>query len=123
MELVILIFGALIIAAGIGMLIKPDFLFDFLKRESNNTMLHILAIIIRLLIGFLLIYYSEMSDFPVIMETIGWFAIIAALALLLIGRKNFQKLIDWAVTFLKPYRFIGALLAIVFGAFLIYGFR
>lgn len=122
MELLIFIFGALIIAGGIGMLVKPDFIFDFLKRESNNLNLHIFAIAIRVVIGFLLIFYSDVSEYPVIMEALGWFVIIAAVALILIGRKNFQKLIDWAVTFLKPYRFIGGLLAIVFGGFLIYAF-
>ena len=105
-----------------GILIKPDFLFDYLKRESDNYKLHIAAIVVRLIVGFLLIYYAELSQFPVAMEALGWFTIIAAVALILIGRKNFQKLIEWAVTFLRPYRFVGGILAVVFGGFLIYAF-
>lgn len=122
MELIIIIFGGLIIVGGVGMLVKPDFIFDFLKRESGNRNLHLFAIIIRLLIGIILILFAGMSAYPTIMEALGWFTVIAAVALILIGRKNFQRLIDWAVTFLKPYRFIGGLLAIVFGGFLIYAF-
>lgn len=122
MEILIIIFGALIIIAGIGMLIKPDFIFDYLKRESDNYKLHIFAIAIRLVVGFLLIYFAGISQYPVAVEALGWFTIIAAIALILIGHKNFQQLIEWAVTFLKPYRYIGGLIAIAFGGFLIYAF-
>lgn len=122
MELIIILFGGLVIAAGIALLIKPDFIFDFLKSESNNVQLHYFAIAIRVIIGILLIYFAEISDYPVIMEAIGWFAIIAAVALILIGHNNFQQLVEWAVNFLKPYRYIGGLLAIAFGAFLMYAF-
>lgn len=122
MEILIIIFGALVVIAGIGMLIKPEFIFDYLKRESDNYKLHLFAIAIRLVIGFLLIYFAELSQYPVAMEALGWFTIIAGVALILIGHNNFQKLIDWAVIFLKPYRYIVGSLAITFGGFLIYAF-
>ena len=122
MELIIILFGGLIIAGGILMLLKPDVIFDFLKRESDNLNLHIFAIAIRLVIGFLLIYYSGASGYPVVMESLGWFVIIAAIALILIGRNNFQHLIEWAITFLKPYHRVGGFLAVAFGVFLIYAF-
>lgn len=122
MELSIILFGVLIVAAGIGMLIKPELIFDFLKQESDNVQLHYFAIAIRVIIGILLIFFAETSDYPVIIEAIGWFAIIAAIALVLIGHENFQKLIEWAVTFLKPYHRVGGFLAVAFGIFLIYAF-
>lgn len=122
MEQIIIIFGVLIIAAGIGLLFKPDFIFEFLKRESTNTRLHIIAIAIRIIFGILFIYYAELSGYPIVIEAIGWIAIIAAIALILIGRKNFQHLIDWAVTFLKPYHTLGGFFAIAFGIFLVYAF-
>lgn len=122
MEILIILFGAIIALAGIGMLIKPDVIFDFLKRESDNYKLHIFAIAIRLIVGFLLIYFAELSQYPIAMEALGWFTMIAGVALILIGHENFKKLIDWAVTFLKPYRFVGGMLAIFLGGFLIYAF-
>lgn len=122
METVIILFGALIVIAGIAMLIKPDFIFDYLKRESDNFKLHIFAIAIRLLLGFLLIYFAELSEYPIAMEALGWFTIIAAVALILIGHNNFRDLIEWAVTFLRPYRYIAGVLAIFLGGFLMYAF-
>ncbi|MDR9365397.1 MAG: hypothetical protein RI575_08670 [Balneolaceae bacterium] len=122
MDLIIIFFGVLIILAGIGILIKTDSIFDYLKRESDNYKLHIFAITLRLILGILLIYYASQSKFPVAIEALGWLAIIAAIALILIGHKNFQKLIDWAVHFIKPFRFAGGILAILLGAFLIYAF-
>lgn len=122
MEILIILFGVLIILAGIGMLIQPDFIFDYLKRESDNYKLHIFAIAIRLIIGSLLIYFAELSEYPVAMEALGWFTIIAAVALILIGHNNFRDLIEWAVTFLRPYRYIAGILAIFLGGFLMYAF-
>lgn len=115
-------FGVLIILAGIGMLIKPDFIYDYLKRESNNYKLHIFAIALRLIVGILLIFSASISHYPIAIETLGWFAIIAAIALILIGHKNFQKVIDWAVNFIMPFRYVGGFLAILLGGYLIYGF-
>lgn len=122
MEILIILFGVLIILAGIGMLIQPDFIFDYLKRESDNYKLHMFAIAIRLIIGSLLIYFAEFSQYPVAMEALGWFTIIAAVALILIGHNNFRDLIEWAVTFLRPYRYIAGVLAIFLGGFLMYAF-
>lgn len=122
MDIFIVIFGGLIVIPGIGMLIKPDFIFDYLKRESDNYKLHIFAIAVRLIIGFLLIYFADQSEYPVAMEAVGWFVIIAGIALILIGHKNFGKLIDWAVTFLRPFRYVAGFLAILLGVLLIYAF-
>jgi uncharacterized membrane protein YidH (DUF202 family) len=122
MELLIIIFGALIVVAGIGMLYKPDFIFDYLKPESDNYKLHIFAIVFRFVVGMLLIYFAESSRYPVAMEVLGWFTVLAAIALILIGQKNFRRLIDWAVNFLKPLHLIGSFLAIAFGLFLIFAF-
>ncbi|NBC03823.1 MAG: hypothetical protein GVY20_08990 [Bacteroidetes bacterium] len=122
MDLLIILFGVLIILAGIGILIKPDSIFDYLKRESDNYKLHIFAITLRLFLGILLIYYASISHYPIAIETLGWFAIIAAVALILIGHDNFRKLIDWAVNFIKPFRYLGAILALLLGGFLIYAF-
>lgn len=122
MEILIILFGALIVIAGIGMLLKPDLIFDYLKRESDNYKLHIFAIAIRLIVGCLLIYFAELSQYPIAMEALGWFTVIAAIALILIGHNNFQDLIEWAVTFLRPYQRIAGLLAIFLGGFLIYAF-
>lgn len=122
MELIIILLGAFIVLAGFGMLFKPDFIFDYLKEESDNYKLHIFAVAIRLFIGILLIYFAKLSQYPIVIEAVGWFTLIAGISLVFIGHKNFQDLIEWAVTFLKPYRYIGGILAIFLGGFLIYAF-
>ncbi|HKI79293.1 MAG TPA: hypothetical protein VKA26_12185 [Ignavibacteriaceae bacterium] len=122
MENLIIVFGVLFLAAGVSFFVKPDYIFEFLRKEANNINLQILAITVRLLLGFLLIYFANSSRYPNTIAAIGWFIILAAIVLLLMGRKSFQRLIAWALNFFKPYRMVGGLVAILFGMFLIYAF-
>jgi len=122
MENLIIVFGVLFLAAGISFFVKPDLIFDFLRKEANNIILQILAITVRLVLGLLLIYFANSSRYPTVIAAFGWFIILAAIALLLIGRKNFQILIEWVLNFFNPYKMVGGFLAIMLGMFLIYAF-
>lgn len=120
-ELIIL-FSALILFAGIVIIINPEIIFGSLRNHSDNLILHILAVVVRLVLGILLIYQSSISRFPFIIEIIGWLSLIAAFILAAIGRQSFQRLMSWALSFVKPFGRIGGVIAGAFGAFLIYAF-
>ncbi len=122
MTVLIIIFGALNLLAGIVIVINPEVIFGFLRNNLDKLELHILAIVVRLVLGVLLIYQSTVSKFPFVIEIIGWLSIVAAIFLALIGRRNFNRLMSWALSFLMPFGRVGGVLAAAFGAFLIYAF-
>jgi len=117
-----MIFGALTLLAGIVIIINPEVIFDFLRNNLDKIGVHILAIVVRLILGILLIYQSNVSKFPFVIEIIGWLSIVAAISLSVIGRRNFNRLMSWALSFVKPFGRVGDFLAATFGAFLIYAF-
>ena len=122
MTVLIIIFGALTLLAGIVIIINPEVIFGFLRNNLDKLVLHILAVVIRLVLGALLIYQSNISKFPFVIEVIGWLSIVAAIFLAVMGRRNFNRLMSWALSLVKPIGRVGGVLAVAFGAFLIYAF-
>ncbi len=122
MTLLIIIFGALTMLAGIVIVINPEVIFGFLRNNLDKRSLHILAVVVRLALGALLIYQSSASKFPFVIEVIGWLSIVAAIFLAVMGRRNFNRLMSWALSLSKPFGRVGGVFAVAFGAFLIYAF-
>ena len=122
MTLLIIIFGALTLLAGIVIVINPEVIFGFLRRNLDKLELHVLAVVVRLVLGVLLIYQSNVSKFPFVIEIIGWLSIVAAIVLAVMGRRYFNRLMSWALSFVKASGRVGGVLAMAFGAFLIYSF-
>ena len=122
MTVLIIIFGALTLLAGIVIVINPEIIFGFLRNNLDKLVLHILAVAVRLVIGALLISQSNVSEFPFVIEIIGWLSIVAAISLAVMGRRNFNRLMSWALSVLKPFGRVGGVFAAAFGTFLIYAF-
>ena len=122
MTVLIIIFGALTLLAGIVIIINPEVIFGFLRKNLDKLAVHILAVAVRLVIGVLLIYQSNISKFPLVIEFIGWLSIVAAIIIAIMGRRNFNRLMSWALSLVKPIGRVGGILAVAFGAFLIYAF-
>jgi hypothetical protein len=122
MTVIIIIFGALTLLAGIVIVINPEVIFGFMRNNLDRLELHILAVVIRIVIGVLLIYQSSVSKFPLVIEIIGWVSVVAAIFLAVMGRRNFNRLMSWALSLAKPIGRVGGALAMAFGAFLIYAF-
>jgi len=119
---IIIIFGALTLLAGIVILVNPEIIFGIISKYIDKTALQVLAIVVRLALGVLLVYQSGASRYPLVIEIIGWLAIVAAVIFTVIGRNNFKRLMSWALSLAKPYGRIGGAVAVCFGAFLIYAF-
>jgi hypothetical protein len=122
MTILIIIFGALTLLAGIVIVINPETIFGFLRKNLDKVELHILAVVVRIVLGVLLIYQSRISEFPLVIEIIGWLSIVAAVFLAVMGRRNFKRLMSWALSLAKPIGRVGGVIAMAFGAFLIYAF-
>jgi len=122
MSILIIVFGLLMLLAGISLITTPEILIRVLRKNTDELWSYIGAVTVRLLLGALLIYQANVSKFPVVMEIIGWIAIFAAIVFTIIGHNNFKRLISWAFSLVKTYGRIGGVLSICFGSFLIHAF-
>jgi hypothetical protein len=120
MTLLIILFGALILLAGIIILVNPHIIFGLFRRHIDEPWLHVTAVIVRLILGVLLIVQSDVSRFPLVIAIIGWISIVAAVFFAVIGRNNFKRFISRALSLLEPCGRAGGVLAAGFGAFLVY---
>jgi len=120
MTYLIMIYGALTCIAGTAISIKPDALFGFIGARSESLGVHVLAIVVRLVLGAALIAGSDASKFPLTLQIIGWLTLAAAIVMALLGRTRFKALIAWAVSLSSIYKRMGGVIAILFGGFLFY---
>jgi len=122
MTLFILLFGLLTLLTGIIISVTPETVFGFLKTHYEKLSLQLFAVVIRMALGVFLIIQANTSKFPVTIEILGWISIMAGVFFAGIGRKNYKKIMLWALTVIKPVAQIGGIVAAAFGAFLIYAF-
>jgi hypothetical protein len=80
-----------------------------------------LAVVLRLVLGVALVIAAPESRFPLIFEILGWIAIAAAVAILLMGRDRLRKFIGWFQRMSSAMIRVWLLFGIAFGAFLVYG--
>lgn len=62
------------------------------------------------------------EEFPFAIEALGWLSIVAAVVLIFMGRRNFHRLMLWALSLSKPFGRVAGVFAMAFGAFLMYAF-
>ena len=120
MNYIIILFGAATLVAGIIIVINPEWIFGLLRRKSDSPGMHILAVVMRIIIGVALILYAAESRYPTAILVIGWVSIAAAIVLGAIGRTNFKRLMSWALGLAPTFGRIAGMIAGLFGAFLIY---
>jgi len=120
MNYIIMLFGAATIFAGIIIVISPESVFGLLRRKLESLGLHILAVVVRIIIGVALIMCAAESKYPTAILILGWISIVAASVLGIMGRSNFRRLMSWALSFKPSFGCIGGFFAILFGGFLIH---
>lgn len=122
MTIPIIVFGSLILLSGVLLIASPETIFGFLRNNIENSAIHVIAVMVRLIIGILLLTQSSLSKYPLAINSVGWFFIVAGISLAVIGRNNFGKLLSWVLVNLKPFGRFAGLMAIAFGGFLVYAF-
>jgi len=120
MNYIIILFGIATIVAGIIIVINPETVFALIRRKLESLGLHILAVVVRIIIGVALILCATESKYPTTILIIGWISIVAASVLGIMGRTNFMRLMSWALSVAPSFGRIGGFLAILFGGFLIH---
>ena len=87
---------------------------------ANAAILY-LAVGIRLLLGVALIVAAPASLFPLVFRVIGVIAILAALALPIMGIERIRRLVGWFAALPSLALRLWLVFGFAFGAFLVYG--
>jgi len=120
MNYIIMLFGTATIVAGIIIVINPESVFGLMRRKLESLGLHILAVVVRIIIGVALIICAVESKYPTAILVLGWISIVAASVLGIMGRTHFRRLMSWALSLKPSFGRIGGFFAILFGGFLIH---
>lgn len=120
MKIFIILFNLFILAMAGFMAFRPRQFIDSLLRVSDQFWVHVLAVVARITIGAALVLYADQSRFPLALQILGWVAIVAGIALALVPRSKFIRLMRWAFERFSHYARVAALFAVAFAVFLIY---
>ena len=120
MNYIVILFGAATLVAGIIILVNPETVFGLMHRKSESLGMHILAVVVRIILGVALILCAAGSKYPTAILILGWISVVAAAVLGVMGRNNFKRLMSWALGLAPSFGRIGGLLAILFGGFLVH---
>lgn len=100
--------------------ILPAQLLHALRAAWQYPAALLVAVMVRLAIGVLLILAASRSRFPLTFEILGWFAIVAALLIPLVGRNRIGQLLDWWSRRSRLGIRLWSLAGLAFGCFLVY---
>lgn len=120
MSQVLIVFGVLIVLAGLFAVMRPTRLLRLARGVTVGTWLRFIAFLIRSLLGVLLILVAPSTDIPLVMKVIGSLLIISGVAVILLGNSGVQRLLNWALQLGPSLIIVGGIVGILFGAFLIY---
>jgi hypothetical protein len=110
-----------IVLAGWGMS-EPTRLMTFVTSAMDKQWGIYIAVIVRLALGVALIVVAPSSKFPIAFQVLGWIAIVAAVALVAMGRERLRRFIVWwSERFSASIIRLWLMFGLAFGAFLIYG--
>ena len=119
MTWVIAALGALIVVLGMLGLVQPDrFRAMFSTMDSRSR--YVFAIVIRLALGGFLWFIADELRFPEVMRVFAVIAVLAAVAILIMGRQRLDRMVDWWLTKPDSILRVSAVFAAAFGGFLIY---
>ena len=110
---IIIVFGIATLVAGIVIVINPELVFGPIRRNTKALSLHILAVVVRMILGALLIIYASDSKYPMVIQILGWLSVVAAVTLGLIGRRKFINLMSWALNLTNTFGRVSGLVAIL----------
>jgi hypothetical protein len=120
-QFIVLALGALVAALCVWGILAPDKIMALVHGAMEKDWGFHVAVLARLLLGAALIIAAPESRFPVIFEILGWIAVLAAVAILLMGRERLRKFVAWFQKFSQLMIRVWLLFGIAFGAFLVYG--
>ena len=119
-QIVVLALGAIICLISVWGFIAPDNIWKMINGVMEKDWAIHVAVIMRLLLGAALIIAAPQTRFPEVMEVLGWIAIVAAIAILFMGRNRLKSFIAWFQRMTNTMVRVWLVFGFAFGAFLVY---
>ena len=107
--------GVFVLLVGVWGVLAPSRMVDFVERFGTKGGL-IFAVAIRVIIGLALWFAAPSSRAPLLLQVLGVLAIVAAVALPLMGLERFKALLLWWTKLSPATQRLNSLLAVAFGA-------
>ncbi|MAE65952.1 MAG: hypothetical protein CMJ18_16900 [Phycisphaeraceae bacterium] len=118
MAIIVPILAVLIILIGVIGLVQPKLLKSLVDRMSGKKQFWI-AVGVRLVMGVLLLWVAPQCRWSIVVQVVGGIAILAAIAILVIGPVKLDLLVKWWLMRSSRLR-TSAIFAIAFGVLLLY---
>lgn len=119
-KIVVLLLGSLVTGLSLWGFFVPKKLLNMVNGAVAQSWGFYLAVIVRLILGAALILVAPESRFPTVLTCLGWFAIVAAVVLVIMGAARLRKLVGWFETTSALAIRIWLVFGAAFGVFLIY---
>ncbi|NNE35713.1 MAG: hypothetical protein HKN13_10775 [Rhodothermales bacterium] len=116
----ILLFAFAIGAACVASMYSPDRLIRFVRTEWEKRSTMPVAVVIRLVLGAALILAAPLSRFSDVFVVLGWIAIVAAVAIPLVGRERVGIVLKWFADSAPLFVRLWLLFGLGFCCFLMY---
>ena len=120
MQLIVVSFGAAIAVLGMWGALLPGKFVGVVGGVWRPSYGPVMAVVLRLLLGWTLIAGSGEARFPVTFRVLGLVSLIGAIAIPVLGRPRVLAWIDWWTGRSAPVIRIWALAVATFGGFLVY---
>ncbi|WP_226065501.1 hypothetical protein [Kaistella polysaccharea] len=101
----IILFGLFFICVGVLMLIKPEIARTILRKAGSTNFINYAEITVRIIPATALILSANISKYPDIFKTFGWFMLLTSLVLYFVPHKFHHNFSNKAADILKPFYF------------------
>jgi hypothetical protein len=120
-QAVVLALGVAVCALSLWGMFAPDKMMKLVYGVMDKDWGIHLAVVVRLLLGAALIIAAPDSRFPQVFEVLGWIAVIAAVAIVFMGRERLRRFVALFQRFSPAIIRTWLIFGVAFGAFLVYG--
>lgn len=119
MAIVVTLVGLLLTLAGIVLAVAPQRLLDWIRGMESRTRFGV-AIGARAVMGVLFLLAAPACRQPLVVQIVGWIALVAAVGILLMGRNRLDRFLAWWLE--RPLGFLRgwSVVAMGFGVLLLY---
>jgi hypothetical protein len=121
MTIIIALLGLAIAALSVWGFVVPQKMIDTMLSFWNKPSGMYLAIGFRLVFGVLFILTAPETRFPLVFEILGYIMLVAAVAILIVGKKRLTRFIEWWAKLPPPWVHVWLVFAFAAGLFIFYG--
>jgi hypothetical protein len=119
--MVVILFGITIMAISLRAMLVPDRLRRLVQWVTEPGTGYIAGTVIRLVLGLSLLGAADHARWPTVFTAIGGLTVIAAFALLLLGRPREARMAELLAGFSDNMLRVALVPALLFGVFLLLG--